>query len=86
MSQFETPPRASDSSYPIALDSREHTLVWVALREHERKLREQASEHASHGHTLTVKLLTRSADRCRVLTDRLDEARFPKAKQEAAHG
>lgn len=75
---------ASDSSYPIALDSREHTLAWVALREREMKLREQAAFHEGHGHQVTARILTKLAGQCRALTDRLDEARFGK-KQEAAN-
>lgn len=80
----DVPPRASESSFPIAFDSREHTLVWVALKEREAKLREQAAFHESEGHQVTARILTKLAGQCRELTERLDEARFGK-KQEAAN-
>jgi hypothetical protein len=81
----DAPPRASDSSYPIALDAREHNQAWTALRDRESKLRAQAAELADQGYATTARILTRNADRCRAITDRLDEARFPKTKQEAAN-
>ena|SRR5690242_7774444 len=76
-------PRASGSSFPIALDSREHTLAWVALREREAKLREQVALHESLGNKVTVRILTKLARQCRELTDRLDECRF--GKKGASH-
>jgi hypothetical protein len=79
----DAPARASGSSFPIALDSREHTIAWVALREREAKLLEQAAHHESLGNKVTVRILTKLAGQCRELTDRLDEARF--GKKEASN-
>ena len=76
---------AADSCGSLSLDAREHTLVWVALREHERKLREQARDHALVGNKLTAAQLTKNADTCRALSDRFDVARFGSVK-EASNG
>ncbi len=76
---------AADAGGSLTLDAREHTLVWVALREHERKLREQLRDHALIGNKLTAAQLGKNADTCRELSDRFDAARFGSVK-EASNG
>lgn len=68
-------PEAPEEATTVTLDPREHTMVWVALRNHEAKLREQAADHERRGNMVTVRLLKKSADTCRKLTDDLDAAR-----------